>query len=65
MRYLQQLCVAVALTLALALSAFAGDIHCGVTSQQPSQPTSASEESIVDPVTETALNLLQSALSLF
>jgi hypothetical protein len=72
---------ATVLTLALSLSAFAGDMQCGVTSQAPAQPTSMTagetqttvvstsgtsvEAATLNPVTETALSLMQSLLSLF
>lgn len=70
-----------ALTLALSISAFAGDMSCGVTSQAPAQPTSmtagymqttvvstgdtSGEAATLNPVTEIALSLMQSLLSLF
>lgn len=47
--------VAVVLMLTLTGSAFAGDIQCGF----------ASTGRTIDPVTEVALNLIQSVLSLF
>jgi hypothetical protein len=83
MKKLQQFCAAVVLTLALTLSAFAGDISCpGVIDQPPPQQSSATGEmgapgasatgdiltpgvSALDPVTGTALSLLQSILSIF
>ena len=84
MKDLRRLLSAVGLTLVLALSVSAGDIHTGVTSPPPPPPASmtaqgqidtpaASEDSIADgeetavaaSVTEAALNLLQSVLSLF
>jgi hypothetical protein len=72
MKKLQQFCAAVVLTLALTLSAFAGDISCpGVIDQPPPQQSSATGEMgapgavALDPVTGTALSLLQSILSLF
>ncbi|MGB8509565.1 MAG: hypothetical protein WCD76_14355 [Pyrinomonadaceae bacterium] len=73
-----------ALTLVLATSAFAGEIHTGLIGpdQQPTPTTSnttatattdaetqtgvaASIVGATDAVTQTALNLLQSVLSLF
>ena len=69
-----------ALALLLSTPAFAGDIWCGVTSEPPSQPTASatgdtsagaldatanSETITVDPVTESALQLMLSVLSLF
>ncbi len=71
MKQLKQLCAAVLLTLALALSAFAGEMWGpGVTSQS-SQPSAAGEmwtpgaTTSIDPLTVLALSLLQNALSLF
>jgi len=69
---------ALALTLVLAMSAFAGEMHTGVTGPNP-QPTPAATTvdgemhtgvaapapEAVNTVTETALNLLQSVLALF
>ena len=40
MNRLRQLCLTVALTLTLSLSAFAGEIECGLT--EPPPPTAAS-----------------------
>jgi hypothetical protein len=83
MKRLKLSLAATALALIFSVSASAGEILCGVTSQPPSQPQSAtatSETSVgvsaisetasgealaVDPVTEIALNVLQSVLSLF
>jgi uncharacterized protein involved in exopolysaccharide biosynthesis len=79
MRHFKQFCAACVLTLALTLSAFAGDMGAGITAPPPptSQATITGEISTgvtgdmstgvtaIDPVTETALNLLQSLLSLF
>jgi len=82
MKKLQQFCAAVVLTLALALSAAAGDISMpGATTPPPGQSsvtgeisfpgaTATGEISIpgavaLDPVTEAALSLLQSLMSLF
>ena len=58
---------ATALALALALPAFAGNMPCGVTSTSPGQPATAevSQTTALDPLTELALSLIQSALSLF
>jgi hypothetical protein len=69
---------ALTLTLVLATSAFAGEMHTGVTGPNP-QPTpvattadgemhtgvAAPAPEAVDTVTATALNLLQSVLALF
>lgn len=79
MKKLKLFLAAIGLMLALAVSAFAGDMPCGVTSTPPSQPATAvasdtettsssgtvSETTAVDPVMELALSLLQSVLSLF
>ncbi len=80
MSRLHRFCIATVLTFALTLSAFAGDIHCGVVSTPPPPPASvmgempdgvtatdeeSSETSFVDPVTEFTLNILQGLLSLF
>lgn len=71
MKHLKQLCASIILTLALALSAFAGNIEFpGVTSQS-SQPSAAGNmeypgaNTSVDPLTVVALGLLQNALVLF
>jgi hypothetical protein len=81
MKTLRQLCVASALTLALTLPAFAGEISTTVASPQPAPAVTtdgdietgvagqieigSSEATAADSVTEIALNLLQSVLSLF
>jgi hypothetical protein len=79
MKKLKLFLVATALTLALTVSAFAGNMPCGITSDTPSQPATivasdtettsangtASETTAVDPGTEIMLNLIQSVLSLF
>jgi hypothetical protein len=81
MKRLHHFCVASVLTFALAISAFAGDINCGVTSAPPPQQsavtddihtggtatseTSSAETVYIDPVTGIALDILQSLLSLF
>jgi ABC-type phosphate transport system substrate-binding protein len=82
MKKIQQFCAAVVLTLALVLSAFAGDMSApGATSPSPPQKSSITGEismpgatatgeipgpgvDALDPVTEAALNLFQSLLSL-
>lgn len=43
MKNLRQFCAAAVLTLALAASAAAGDIHTGVTSPPPPQPASMAQ----------------------
>ena len=79
MKNLRQFCAIAVLILALALPAFAGEIPCpGVAQQQSSVmgdigspgvsatgETSTPELTALDPVTEAALSLLQSILSIF
>jgi hypothetical protein len=85
MKKLSQFCAVVALTLALALTTFAGDIGFPGTTNPPPPPpqeisvtgeigfpgATATGEILtpgvaaLDPVTEAALSLLQSILSLF
>lgn len=83
MTTLRKFVATIVLTLAIAFSAFAGDMSApGVTSPPPPPPamttsdidipdaTSTGETSVpgevtLDPVTEAALGLLQSILSLF
>lgn len=84
MKKLQQFCAITVLTLALAMSAFAGEIGMpGVINPPPPPPQSSATGDIqfpsitsngdisvpdvvsLDPVTEAALSLLQSILSLF
>lgn len=72
MKRFRRFLVATVLALAFSVPAFAGDMWAGITSQPPSQPATAestsgsvSETTAVDPVTELALDLLQSLLSLF
>lgn len=78
MKQLKLFLASTLLTLALAVSAFAGNMPCGVT-DPPSPPATAvasdtettsssgtvSETTAIDPVMEIALNLIQSVLSLF
>ena len=74
MRTLGRLCAASILTLALALSAFAGEIDTTFTSQSPPQhattqgeiqTTSAGEiETTLTATTEIALSLISGVLSL-
>jgi hypothetical protein len=63
MKNLRQLCAAVLLTLAFALSAYADDGHvpCGLTS-----PASPEAKGIVDcpTLTDAAVSIIQSVLSL-
>ena len=72
MKKIQQLCAAVVLTMALVLSASAGDMSApGATNPTPQQESSVTGDmagpgvTSLDPVTEAALSLLQSLLSLF
>lgn len=78
MKHLRHFCLASALTFALAFSAFAGDINCGILSAPPIPPppvtgqmttgtteTSETDTSFIDPMTEFTLNILQGLLSLF
>jgi hypothetical protein len=81
MKHLRQFCVASILTVVLALSAFAGDIECGVVAPPPPPAASAMgdiecgltdingtqsiETASIDPVTDFTLNILQSMLALF
>jgi hypothetical protein len=80
MKHLRHFCFASILSFLLTLSAFAGDINCGVVSPPPEQTsvtgnmatgTTATSEStsdenlFIDPVTGLALDILQSLLSLF
>lgn len=76
MKHLRHFCLVSALTFALAFSASAGDINCGVV-EPPASVTGtihtgvtatneeSTETSFVDPVTEFTLNILQGLLSLF
>ena len=77
MRRLRQLSMAVVLALMLANGAFAGTIGC--PPEPPPEPPSATDPGSIgtppstaqpevvatDPIVDVALNLLQSALSLF
>lgn len=81
MKTAQQLCAVLALTLVLSLTAFAGDMSCGVTSttpppQQQSQTeacgdmscgVASTDEATSDAatLTEVALGLIQNVLALF
>lgn len=73
MKNLRQLCLAVVLTLVVATHTFAGNMHTTVTDPPPPPPSSEDTEGqmptgsseAVDPVTQMALNLVQSMLSLF
>ena len=80
MRTLQRLCAAFALTLMLALSAFAGEIQTGYTPPPPPPDPAMAQGQIetgstageittgltaTDAATEITLNLLESVLSLF
>jgi hypothetical protein len=80
MKTFRRLCIALVLTLTLALSTYAGHIPCGVTDDPPQTASQAANTGEIatgltgqiatgaitsDPVTETLLSLLQSLLSLF
>ena len=73
MRKLKQFCAATALTLALTLSAFAGEMSTpGIISSSSREQFSVMGDigmpgatAALDPVTEAALSLLGSLLSLF
>ena len=81
MKRLRHFCAAAILTFTLTLSAFGGDIECGVVDPPPPPPSSvmgematgvtetnetpSSETAYIDPVTGLALDMLQSLLSLF
>lgn len=78
MRNLRTLCASVVLAFALTAPAFAGNISTMVTAPPPppapqgnmhtgvtNQETAEDEATASDSVTEIALNLLQSVLSLF
>ena len=72
--------IATILTIAVSLSAFAGNIDCGVVGTPPQQvsvtgematgasatnETLSTEATYIDPVTGLALDILQSLLALF
>lgn len=63
MSRLRQLCAVFVLTCALAGSAFAGDIHCGVTDPPP--PTAGTNGDIHCGVTDAVLTLLEGVLAAF
>ena len=68
MKYLRLSLTAGALTIVLALPAFAGWMDTTVTSPQPPPPTTCKMDSSsvsADPLTQIALSLAQSVLALF
>ena len=72
MKKLQQFCAVTALTLTLTLSAFAGEMSSpGIISSSLKQSSAVGDigmpgaTAVLDPVTEAALSLLGSLLSLF
>jgi hypothetical protein len=81
MKHLRQFCAIAVLTFALAFSAFAGNMECGVVDPTPNPPASitgematgitvadersSNEGTFFDPVTDFTLNILRSVLSLF
>ncbi len=80
MRYLKQLCAACVLTLAVALSAYAGNMEAGIVDPPPPPPSATTQGNmeagyadtmettsvtVTDTATEVALNLLYSLVALF
>ena len=81
MKRLRHFCIASILTFTLALSAFAGNIECGVVDAPPPQQsvvtgematgatatdeTESAENLLIDPVTGLALDILPSLMTLF
>lgn len=78
MKNLRQFCAAVTLIIVLTLPAFAGHMECGTAPPPPPSsltaqgqmqtPVASSEEAsgfAVEPVTQIAVNLWQTMLSLF
>ena len=68
MKTLQQLLAAMALTCVLCISVMAGDMDTGVAvmgDMATGNAATATASSSADPITEIALNLLQSVLALF
>lgn len=77
MKYFRQLCAAIALVCILAVPGLAGDISCGVTSTPPPPAPASSmvteqveitdgmSDEVNGGISEVALTLLQSILSLF
>jgi hypothetical protein len=70
MNNLRQICAGFILTLALTVSAFAGQIECGVVNDPPLQETAAAGEmqngiQSTDTVTELVISLLTNLLPLF
>lgn len=63
MRTLQQFCVAFVLTLALAFTAFAGQIDT-MRIPPPPEGRASTPDTATAPVTEIMLNLIQGVLSL-
>ena len=65
MKNLRQLCGVVVLTLALTVSAFAGQIDCpGVVDPPPPPDATATGQVDCPALTEAAVSLLQSILAL-
>ena len=70
MKYLRQLCAVVGLTVLFMVTASAGDMPGSIAAPQPPQPSATKAGDMpytvaVDPVTEVALSLFQTVLSLF
>ena len=68
MKYLHRLCAVVVLTVLFMITAFAGDMPATIASPPPPSATVAGDMPgtvAVDSVTEAALSLFQTVLSLF
>jgi hypothetical protein len=79
MKSIKKFCAALSLALVLTVSAMAGDMHGGFVDPPPPQgqeaqsttitvqasETTNSSESLLDPLTESVVSILQSVLSLF
>jgi hypothetical protein len=70
MRHLRQLCAACVLTLAIALSASAGNMEAGITDPQPPSATvqgnmeTTGSSTVTNTAIEVALSLFQTLLTL-
>jgi hypothetical protein len=64
MKHLREFCAAVVLTCVLALSAHAGEISCPGIAAPPPDSTGAKSGEIECGITEAALFVIQSVLSL-
>jgi hypothetical protein len=64
MKHLRQFCLIIALVCACAFSVYAGDIECtGLAAPSQAQPTSTGQVDCPG-LTEAAMSLIQSVLSL-